>query len=268
MKTPSKFFYRKLITSFLLSVMIVFLINGESYGQPPKISTTLAKSQLESVRYTKLARTELQENFNAAKALEYAIIATDLDHENDRGYFLKARAEHRLGNNEVALKDYNKCIELWDEEFLYFVDRAQLFSELKRYPEAFNDYTKAIKLTKDPDDLDYIYLNRAQLKVEVLDWVGGLEDCNMALTYNSVNNSSSFALRGKIKYELQDYLSALNDCDKSIQISPGFDAVTYYTRGLIKIKLGKSESACADFNKASEIRKDFRIALAIQKHCQ
>ena len=99
--------------------------------------------------------------------------ANDADYWNNRGI-----ANSNLGNNEEAIKDYSKSIELDKSNSIYWDNRGTAKYNLKQYLEAIKDYDEAIRLSqKQP----HLYLrNRGRAKRELGDTEGAKKDFDEA----------------------------------------------------------------------------------------
>lgn len=68
-------------------------------------------------------------------------------------YYLRGVAYSRADNNEKAMQDFNKSIELYPLFEKSFFERGKLNSQINKYLEAINDYTKSIQF--DPINPNY-----------------------------------------------------------------------------------------------------------------
>ncbi len=82
--------------------------------------------------------------------------AINLDSNNARAYRARGYAYgENLGNNDQAIRDFNKCVELESTsqatktELCYYY-RARTYKRLGQYDKALADYNKAIEI--DPTD--------------------------------------------------------------------------------------------------------------------
>lgn len=98
-----------------------------------------------------------------------------------------------------------------------------------------------------------VYLARGLVKQLVKDYVGALEDYNMALNVSYFSpNESYYYFRGTTNYHLRNYDASLKDMDTLIKFYSTHSS-TYYFRGLTKLRLHDEEGARKDFNIASEM---------------
>ena len=129
-------------------------------------------------------------------------------------YFDSALEKQNKGDNQGAIVDYDKAIELNPNYSLAYNNRGLAKSGLKDYEGAIVDYNKAIELNP-----------------------------NYAHAYNN---------RGNAKYDLKDYEGAIVDDNKAIELNPNYDNA-YYTRGLAYQRLNERQRALADFREAARL---------------
>jgi len=170
----------------------------------------------------------------------------------------------------VAIKYYNKAIELnpnWADAYYY---RGLAYYELVNYKEAILDYNKAIELV--PSDYR-AYAYRGDAKSEQGDNIGAMQDYNKAIELKyrraielNPNDYESYVNRGFAYYELVNYKEAIQDFNKAIKINPNYGGA-YRGRGLSKIQIGQKDSGCLDLSKAGEMGYSTAYD-AIKKYCQ
>ena len=133
-------------------------------------------------------------------------------------YFFRGYSYEKIDQDQNAINDYNKAIQLgiWfqdpDDAWAY-LNRGISYEKLGQYQNAINDYTKAIQL-----DLGYA---------------------------NAYNN------RGNSYHGLGQYTAAINDYTEAIKIKP--TARRHNNRGISYDNLGRYEEAIADSTKAIEL---------------
>jgi len=206
---------------------------------------------------------------NYYKVIEMATIAIRLDSKNPFPYLLRGKAQNRIGQNELALIDYNSYIKIDPKDADAYIERAEIEVELKLLANAFKDYSMAISLKKEAEDLWYYYYRRARFREDLLDWMGCIDDCNKSIENYNINNDIVYEVRSRANLEIGNFQEALNDANKALQIQPVQTSFwLYYTRGQAKIKLGNKESACTDFYKAKDLQPDYRLLRAIEQYCK
>lgn len=94
------------------------------------------------------------------------------------------------------------------------VMQALTYDEQGNYEKAITYWSKAIDM--NPHDARY-YINRGADKHELEDYIGAIEDCNMALQIDS-SLMYGYINRAGSKYALKDYVGALKDYNTALNI--------------------------------------------------
>jgi tetratricopeptide (TPR) repeat protein len=168
-------------------------------------------------------------DFNGAIADFNKLISMDPKYVN--AYINRSNAKVGLEQYQSAISDCNYVLKL-DSNFIEaFNNRGSIYrNNLNDYKSAILDFTKAIELSKNTPDQVH-YFNRAGAK-----------------------------------YELEDYIGSIQDCNIAIEIDPKFIG-SYVERGRAKLMLGQNESACSDFRKAVSLGFIDTIGI-IQNNCK
>ena len=124
---------------------------------------------------------------------------------NNRGW-----SKHNLKDDNGAIADYTKAIELNPDYALAYFNRGYSKGELKDHDGAKSDYTKAIELNPN---YAMAYNNRGYSKSILEDYNGAIADYNKAIELDP-NNSLAYANRGISKYILGDLNGACDDAKK------------------------------------------------------
>ena len=128
--------------------------------------------------------------------------------------FISGLACQEAGDNEEAIKFYDKAIKANSQFAAAHGNRGLAYYRLNDYKSAIADYDKAIEL-----------------------------DPQYAIAHGN---------RGLAYYKLNDYKSAIADYDKAIELDPQY-AAAYYNRGLIKRVQGDEKGATEDFQEAEKL---------------
>ena len=123
-------------------------------------------------------------------------------------------AYFKIGNNEMAVKNFTMAISLNENDKLAYYNRGNAYANMGLMTEAGEDFTQAIKL-----------------------------DSSYADAYNK---------RGVTNAMLGNWNSALDDYTKALTINPGLSDV-YYNRAVGHFHRGEKELACLDFKKGAEL---------------
>lgn len=134
--------------------------------------------------------------------------------QNANEFFQKGLEAIKAEKLDEAISYFDKAIELKNDEFVIWYNRATVKSWLRRYEEAILDFDQAIKLNP--------------------------------------NHKKSFNGRACSKQDITDYDGALLDFNEAIKIDDKYiDAI--YNRGTLYDLLGKRDDACKDFNTAYKL---------------
>ncbi len=155
------------------------------------------------------------------------------------------------GQNQLAVDDLTKAVELDPSWKLYYdphSKRGQIYTELKKYNEAMQDFETSHKLG-EPDYLYYQNYGRLYQAQGIYD--KALQYYTYTIQEDPKQPSTTLSDRGRVYYELKQYKNAIQDLTTYIENHslPG-DYYPYYYRGLSYQFIGDTTHAQADFSKA------------------
>lgn len=135
-----------------------------------------------------------------------------------------------------ALEDFNKSTELNPDWALTYFSKAIVFHNLKNFEEAYENYTKAIKLD---DKMIDAYYNRAHVlltekEISEKDLKKALSDLEKAVELDNDFVDALYYM-AVVKMKLKNYQGAVNELDKILKTEP--DAIQ--ARALKKLLLTK-----------------------------
>lgn len=131
-------------------------------------------------------------------------------------YYRERADDFRLRKNYAeAIANYNKTLEINDQDRAAYNNRGHVYQELKKYDEALADFSRVIEL--DPTDR------------------------------NGYNN------RGIIYYLQDEFQKAIEDFTRAIEIDPNF-AEAYKNRANAFQMMGQLKSAANDRRQAAALR--------------
>jgi tetratricopeptide (TPR) repeat protein len=207
--------------------------------------------------------------FDELERFEYAIddfeTCIKLVSEEPEKLKILSELHHNLGNarfridQEKSLADYNKALQLDDENIRCYNNRGRTLRSLDKKEEAKNDFITAIelctkKLETNKDDCElWFYRGWAEDKLAM--FKEAIIDYNKAIELIG-DNEEYFFCRGRTKISLNDYEGAINDFTYAIEITPN-NAFFYYYRGKASIALKDYEGAIEDFTNAIEINPNY-----------
>ena len=194
-------------------------------------------------------------------------------------YYYRALTEIRDGNDDLAMDDLVRAIELKEDFALAYHERAGIKRRGGDYQGSHFDYQQAIAF--DPG-FALAYNNRGSIKILMGDYMGAIEDYSMALELNpdlviALNNrgyaryftedkegalldfnaaitgggqwASAKLNKASLLAEQGQYLPALQLLDETLEEHPG-EAMLYLNRGLVRELTGDLEGACEDWHQA------------------
>ena len=166
-----------------------------------------------------------------------------------KGLIREAKLEKAISECDSAIKIYDRCAPA-------FAFRAQAKLKLKRYQEAIDDSSLAIKLyktTKDPapglwENAIFPYSIRSISYLRLKRWDEALLDCNKVISSNK-NDSKAYSNRADLYQEMGKFSEALDDCNRAISIGSATSNV-YRLRALVNVHLKHWEQALIDCERA------------------
>ena len=149
-----------------------------------------------------------------------------------QGYILLAKAKSKSGDTKDLEKIYTTCIEKCPKDARAYIYRAIIRHNQKRYKDAIEDYTTALKL----DDASWykynLYENRAVAKYFDGNLYSALIDYNKAIslkeeTSDRQNIDQFYFNRGLCRYDVGDIIGANEDYIKAVTLNPASNYVYY-----------------------------------------
>jgi tetratricopeptide (TPR) repeat protein len=153
--------------------------------------------------------TVYQAEGNYEKALEILTIAINLDSAYNLGFPYRDRAncKNNLRNDTGAVNDMNEAIKLNPDERYFYVDRGDFLFNLDKFDLALNDYTKALSIF---DKHTPARLGRAKTYIELKRYKEAFDDYTL-LTDTSEYSAYDFYYRGIAKFQMNDKQNACKD---------------------------------------------------------
>jgi tetratricopeptide (TPR) repeat protein len=160
-----------------------------------------------------------------------------------------------LGENKKAAEEFAKGISLGGNGDLPWCYHLQSVSyrAMHDYKKALESTTKAINL--EPKNGAF-YNNRANIREELKDYPGAIADFSKAIELNpglwKDGTGTSWANRGLVYRLTNQHKKAVSDFTQALKLMPK-KAYLYIYRSLSYCQLGQYNKAIADANKALEI---------------
>ena len=181
--------------------------------------------------------------------------AIELDAGNPNFYVNRANLLKAQGDADGAIRDYSKAIELEPDHVNAYVNRGVAFNDKQDREKAIADYSKAIEL--DPKQTQAFY-NRAVAYTAMQTFDKALPDLNKFIDSGEpppLMLSDAYLNRGIVQYYLGDIEKAVADMSKSIELNPK-QVNAYRGRAMLYREQKKDDLADADEKKAAELSKD------------
>ncbi|MDR0402588.1 MAG: tetratricopeptide repeat protein [Treponema sp.] len=197
-----------------------------------------------------------KKDYNGALELCYTALAEHPDDYTMLGH--RASAWIRKGENEKALLDCTRMIELDPRNPSGWDSRGGLYHKLGRYDEAIADYTRMTELMpRDPDGWN----NRGNLYHELGRYDEAIADYTQCIPLSPRNYGTYWSNRGISYYEKGDLDKAIEDFTSSIETWNTEDCTCWalYNRGLAWKKKGDLKKALADFRKSAAREYDKKL---------
>ncbi|MBQ4403074.1 MAG: tetratricopeptide repeat protein, partial [Selenomonadaceae bacterium] len=214
---------------------------------------------------------------NLDEAAKFYSEAIELNPNNPKAYVARGSAyngtvlalKHKLedsprfkrvkfhGNNaetyyNLALKDFNKAIELKSNDAMNYAYRGYAHYTFEKYPQALADYDRALQI--DSACL-WVYMVRSSYYNHVKkDSKLAMADLNKAIELNP-DKAGGYSMRSLLYKNAKQYQLALADINKTIELEPN-EGYHYYFRGELYLELGDYNRALEDFNKVLELDPD------------
>lgn len=160
----------------------------------------------------------------------------------------RGHAYWRNGNENKALADYTRAIELNPEDDWAYFTRGRAYMLCGQFNKAIADHTKAIELNPD---FAGAYTGRGVAYMKKGDLDKALAD-NTRVIELEPEFSWGYRNRGSVYHMKGDPDKAIADYTKAIEVNPK-DALAYSFRGLAYHNRGDDDKAIVDFTRAVEL---------------
>jgi len=205
-----------IVLSSILVALLFFTYQRNRYWTDDMALWTdvINKSSQKARGYGNLAK-----KFRSTKqydtALKYVNVMILLEPDNATAYCIRADIYYELNRPYEAFNDYNKAIMLEPTTVAALIGRGNIYSAQGKQDQAISDFTYASTLSPD---LDFVYFNR-----------------------------------GNAYFAKESYKIAIQDYSKAIILNPYYHDA-YENRGNAFHKLGQLDMATADYRRADELK--------------
>jgi tetratricopeptide (TPR) repeat protein len=211
------------------------------------------KNDQMSILLNKRAMAKLELNL-FKEAAEDATAALSINPKFGYAYWNRGIAYGRLSAFTAAKDEYTQAMLYYQNEpenlAILLSNRAWINGRLGIYPQAIEDYTKALTLDKGQTG---IYSSRALAYSSNGDYQLAINDYTSDILYNNHDDVKEIAnvykLRGDNYTELEKYKEAINDYNAALKINPDLEGV-YVARGDAYMYNGDYELSSLDYTSA------------------
>lgn len=159
-------------------------------------------------------------------------------------YLLQGIAFKEQGDNDKAIAEYNKALEINPTFAEAYARRGSRYAVQGKVSEALADYQKALSL--DPSNAT-AYNNRGNARQVQGDLDGALADYNEALRLNP-KYADAYNNRGAVRKDSGDLEGAMRDYNEAIRLDPNY-INAYYNLGEVWEEKVNFTKAIADFQR-------------------
>ncbi|NOK63075.1 MAG: hypothetical protein GFH27_549279n494 [Chloroflexi bacterium AL-W] len=215
-----------------------------------------AEPTVQAGTYYERANFLLDQGNNEGAIADYTR-AIELDPGNSRAWNNRGLAHANLEQTEQALSDYAKAIE-FDPGYIRAYKNRLLIVEQQRDLQAMaRDYGALAKL--EEDNADAYYYAQGNALQESGDLVGARVAYDAAIAADPEQVDALYN-RAVINFTENELEAARIDLDSAIEMSPRA-ANAYYARGLLHNARGDQQRAIGDFTRALELQPAYPEAL-------
>jgi tetratricopeptide (TPR) repeat protein len=182
------------------------------------------------------------------RALEYSLMAIDLNPNLFMAWVSKGDALLKLGRNEECITAYTQAIKIDSRIAEIWNNRGAAWLNFGNYDEAISDLTKAIRL--DPN-VAMAWTNSSMAQYQLKDYEKALSDANEAINLNP-RLPLVWHSRSLIQAKLGFLEEAIFDATEAIRLAPS-KATDWINRGQFQFELGNFEEALSDATEAIQL---------------
>lgn len=181
-------------------------------------------------------------------AISYCNKAIQADPANDEYYLERSQINIYLNDAEAAFKDINKAIAINPASEKGYIRRGDFYHLIDQYDKSIIDFSNALERAKEDSIKVRCLVSRSSSKLAKMDYDGCRQDCNKALTIDSLSigalNNLAISMSG-LEYG-EEVLKVLK---KIIEIDPSVD-YAYMNMGYKLSVLGRHKESLPYFDKA------------------
>lgn len=184
------------------------------------------------------------ENLETAR-LDFDYILSKLDPDHLTSLLNRGLLHHSAGRYPEALEDYTRALQQVPENVELLLNQAAALSHLGQLDQALETFNKAAQI--EPDNA-LTYKQRAHLHRKRGEPQKALKDYDRSIELNP-RDSEVYAARGFLRFMMEHIALAIEDFSQAISLAPG-DPTHYYNRGNAHSALAQYEEAIQDYTHA------------------
>lgn len=168
----------------------------------------------------------------------------------DIEFYAKGIAYRQLGNDDLAIVNFDKAIELNPQRFISYLSRGLAYRDKKKYEKAIADFDRAIELESKMTSTDVEQKNDFNERMEKASGdIHKLIQLKPEPWFYWFKRGVAYDERGKAYLRKGDYDRAIADFNTFIQLYPN-QTDAYHNRGGAYGLKGDYDRAIADFDRA------------------
>ena len=171
--------------------------------------------------------------------------AIETDHQNAEACFQRAGILADAGQDQLALSDYSRAVELGPNDVRYRNMRGLFLLTRSQLDQALADFDEAVRI--DPKYIQ-AWNNRGLVKLAKADFHAAIDDFNKACEIDPTY-ADGFNNRGFAWFKLETYDRAKTEFDKTLALKPGY-VNALNNRGMLNLRVKDYRAAVADFSEA------------------
>lgn len=177
------------------------------------------------------------------------------DTEKSHAFFEQAKTYFDKQDFETAVTMLDSALVYETNYVSAIATRASALFNLGKYDMALKEYNRAIELFPQDEinrpGLASLYLERGDTHYTLEDFEHAIADFDKSIELNP-ENAIAYVYRGDARDNAGLINEAIADYTKAIELNPNY-ADAYYNRGVTNKNSEKKDAACADFKKAAEL---------------
>ena len=192
--------------------------------------------------YAKNSETvESEENLEASDAVQQR-------QDSPVDYKSRGRSYLEKGQNDDAISDFDKAIELNPKDAEIYFFRGNAYHNKRQFDKAMSDYSKAIEINPRYTNA---YYSRGLYYQTIEEYRKAISDFDKVIKIDP-ENAYAYYYRGCAHFAKEKYRKALSDYNKAIKIDPEY-VNPYINRGYYYHTRNEYPQAIADYKKALEL---------------